>query len=119
LLLLSYVAYREASRRVDEAHRHVEGVERLYRASVDMLAIAVDAKDQVTNGHIHRVQRYTLDVAGELGVTDPLELKAIEAGALLHDIGKLAVPDYVLNKPSALTNAEFETMKKHSTMGAR
>jgi putative nucleotidyltransferase with HDIG domain len=52
-------------------------------------------------------------------VTDSLQLKAIEAGALLHDIGKLAVPDYVLNKPSALTSAEFETMKKHASMGAR
>jgi putative nucleotidyltransferase with HDIG domain len=119
LLLLSYVAYREASSRVDEAHRHVEGIERLYRASVEMLAIAVDAKDQVTHGHIRRVQRHTLCVAAEFGVTDPLELKAIEAGALLHDIGKLAVPDYVLNKPSALTSAEFETMKKHASMGAR
>jgi len=119
LLVLSYVAYREASTRADEAHRHVDDVERLYRASVEMLAIAVDAKDQVTHGHIRRVQRHTLAVAAALGVTDPRELKAIEAGALLHDIGKLVVPDYVLNKPSALTHAEFETMKKHASMGAR
>jgi putative nucleotidyltransferase with HDIG domain len=119
LLLLSFVAYREASSRVDEAQRHVGDVEHLYRASVEMLAIAVDAKDQVTHGHIRRVQRHTLRVAAEFGVTDPLQLKAIEAGALLHDIGKLAVPDYVLNKPSALTSAEFETMKKHASMGAR
>ena len=119
LLVLSYVAYREASTRADEAHRHVDDVERLYRASVEMLAIAVDAKDQVTHGHIRRVQRHTLAVAAALGVTDTRELKAIEAGALLHDIGKLVVPDYVLNKPSALTHAEFETMKKHASMGAR
>jgi putative nucleotidyltransferase with HDIG domain len=119
LLLLSYVAYREASSRVEEAHQHVEGVERLYQASVEMLAIAVDAKDQVTHGHIRRVQRHTRRVAAGLGVTDTLQLKAIEAGALLHDIGKLAVPDYVLNKPSTLTSAEFETMKKHASMGAR
>jgi len=119
LLVLSYVAYREASTRVDEAHRHVTDVERLYRASVEMLAIAVDAKDQVTHGHIRRVQRHTLRVAAAFGITDPRELKAIEAGALLHDIGKLAVPDYVLNKPSALTPSEFEVMKKHASMGAR
>ena len=119
LLLLSYVAYRESSSRVGEAQRHVAEVEHLYRASVEMLAIAVDAKDQVTHGHIRRVQRHTLSVAAALGVTDVRELKAIEAGALLHDIGKLAVPDYVLNKPSALTPAEFETMKKHASMGAR
>ena len=119
LLVLSYVAYREASTRADEAHRHVADVEHLYRASVEMLAIAVDAKDQVTHGHIRRVQRHTLRIAAAMGVTDARELKAMEAGALLHDIGKLAVPDYVLNKPSALTPGEFETMKKHASMGAR
>ena len=119
LLILSYVAYREASTRVDEAHRHVGDVERLYHAAVDMLAIAVDARDQLTHGHICRVQRYTLAVAKALGVTESLDLKAIEAGALLHDIGKLAVPDYVLNKPSVLTRGEYEMMKKHASMGAR
>jgi putative nucleotidyltransferase with HDIG domain len=119
LLLLSYVAYREASGRVDEATRHIQHVEELYRASVEMLAIAVDAKDQVTHGHICRVQRHTVQIAIALGVTDARELKAIEAGALLHDVGKLAIPDHVLNKPSALTATEFDTMKKHVTMGAR
>ncbi|HEY7283856.1 MAG TPA: HD domain-containing phosphohydrolase [Vicinamibacterales bacterium] len=119
LLVLSYVAYQEASTRIGAAHRHVADVERLYRAATEMLAIAVDAKDQVTHGHIRRVQRHTLAVARALGVDDPQELKAIEAGALLHDIGKLAVPDYVLNKPSALTRAEYEVIKTHAPMGAR
>jgi len=119
LLLLSHVAYREASARVDEAQRHVGEVEHLYHAAVEMLAIAVDAKDQVTHGHIRRVQRHTIAVAKALGVSGAVDLKAIEAGALLHDIGKLAVPDYVLNKPSSLTRAEHDTMKKHVTMGAR
>jgi putative nucleotidyltransferase with HDIG domain len=119
LLLLSYVAYRESSSRAEEADRHVQDVEHLYRASVEMLAIAVDAKDQVTHGHIRRVQRHTLAIAAAVGVTDPRELKAIEAGALLHDIGKLAVPDYILNKPTSLTPAEFELIKKHPSMGAR
>jgi len=119
LLLLSYVAYRESSSRAEEADRHMQDVERLYRASVEMLAIAVDAKDQVTHGHIRRVQRHTLAVAAAVGVTDPRELKAIEAGALLHDIGKLAVPDYILNKPTTLTPVEFELIKKHPSMGAR
>ena len=119
LVILSYVAYREASVRADESRQHVTDIEGLYRASVEMLAIAVDAKDQITHGHIRRVQRHTLAIARSLGVDDPRDLKAIEAGALLHDIGKLAVPDYVLNKPSALTPVEFETMKKHATMGAR
>jgi len=119
LLFLSHVAYREASARVDEAQRHVADVEHLYHAAVEMLAIAVDARDQVTHGHIRRVQRHTLAVAKALGVSGAVDLKAIEAGALLHDIGKLAVPDYVLNKPSSLSRAEHDTMKKHVTMGAR
>jgi putative nucleotidyltransferase with HDIG domain len=119
LLMLSYVAYTEASGRVDEAQRHVGEVERLYQASVEMLAIAVDTKDQVTHGHIRRVQRHTIAVARALGVTAPHQLKAIEAGALLHDIGKLGVPDYLLNKPTTLTRAEFDVMKKHTTTGAR
>ena len=119
LLILSYVAYRETSRRVVEAHQHIGEVERLYHASVEMLAIAVDVKDQVTHGHIRRVQRHALAVARALGVTEPIDIKALESGALLHDIGKLAVPDYVLNKPSALTRAEQDTMRKHVTMGAR
>ena len=119
LLVLSYVAYQQASTRIDAAHRHVDEVEHLYRAATEMLAIAVDAKDQVTHGHIRRVQRQTLAVARALGVSDLKELKAIDAGALLHDIGKLAVPDYVLNKPSALTRAEYEAIKVHAPMGAR
>ena len=119
LLILSYVAYQEASTRIGAAHQHVAEVEHLYQAATEMLAIAVDAKDQVTHGHIRRVQRHTLAVARALGIADTKELKAIEAGALLHDIGKIAVPDYVLNKPSALSRAEFETIKMHAPMGAR
>jgi putative nucleotidyltransferase with HDIG domain len=119
LLALSYVAYQEASTRIGAAHQHVAEVEHLYHAATEMLAIAVDAKDQVTHGHIRRVQRHTLAVARALGVSDPQELKAIEAGALLHDIGKLAVPDHVLNKPSALTRGEYEVIKTHAPMGAR
>jgi len=118
LLFLSYGAYKAAASRIDDAHRHIGEVEHLYGATVEMMAIAVDAKDQVTHGHIRRVQRHTVAVAKTLGVTDERELKALEAASLLHDIGKLAVPDYVLNKPGALTHAEFETMKLHASVGA-
>lgn len=118
LLVLSYVAYKAAATQVDEAQRHVREVEGLYRATVETLAIAVDAKDQVTHGHIRRVQRHTIALAKALGVSDPTDLKALEAASLLHDIGKLAVPDYVLNKPGALTASEFEQIKLHATMGA-
>jgi putative nucleotidyltransferase with HDIG domain len=118
LLMLSYGAYKAAATRVDDAQRHVGEIEHLYQATVETLAIAVDAKDQVTHGHIRRVQRHTVALAKALGVTDSMELKALEAASLLHDIGKLSVPDYVLNKPGALTASEFEKIKLHATMGA-
>lgn len=119
LLILSYVAYQEASTRVDAAQRHVGEIKHLYQATVEMLAVAVEGKDQGTHGHVRRVQRNARAVAAALGVTDETDLKAIEAGSLLHDIGKLAVPDHILNKPGALSRAEFDTMKRHATMGAR
>ncbi len=118
LVVLSYGAYKAAASRVQDADRHLNEVERLYQATVETLAIAVDAKDQVTHGHIRRVQRHTVAVARALGVTGDVEIRALEAASLLHDVGKLAVPDYVLNKPGALTHAEFERIKLHSTKGA-
>jgi putative nucleotidyltransferase with HDIG domain len=118
LLALSFAAYHAVANRIEDSDRHVREVERLYRATVETLAIAVDAKDQVTHGHIRRVQRHTVAVARALGVTAPLDLRALEAASLLHDVGKLAVPDYVLNKPGALTHTEFERMKQHAAKGA-
>jgi putative nucleotidyltransferase with HDIG domain len=118
LLALSYAAYKAAASRVEDATKHVREVEGLYQATVETLAIAVDTKDQVTHGHIRRVQRHTLAVARALGITDPLDLRALEAASLLHDVGKLAVPDYVLNKPGALSQGEFERMKQHAAKGA-
>jgi putative nucleotidyltransferase with HDIG domain len=118
LLLLSYAAYKSAATRVEEAHQHVHEVEHLYSATIETLAIAVDAKDQVTHGHIRRVQRHTVMLADRLGMTDGTELKALRAASLLHDVGKLAVPDYVLNKPGRLTGSEFDRIKQHANTGA-
>jgi diguanylate cyclase (GGDEF)-like protein/putative nucleotidyltransferase with HDIG domain len=81
------------------------------------LAIAIDAKDNVTHDHVHRVQIYATGLARLFGLSD-MEIEALKAGALLHDIGKLAVPDYILNKPGKLTPAEFERMKVHTIVGA-
>jgi putative nucleotidyltransferase with HDIG domain len=118
LLVLSYVAYRAVSIRVEESAQHTREVEHLYQATIETLAVAVDAKDQVTHGHVRRVQRHTVALARALGVTEPIEIKAIEAASLLHDVGKLAVPDYVLNKPGALTQSEFAKIKLHVNAGA-
>jgi len=104
--------------RLDDAHKHVAQVNEMYLATIEALALAVDAKDQITHGHIRRVQVYTTELAKRLGVRDQLQLKAIEAAALLHDMGKLAIPEHILNKPGKLTTAEFDKMKRHADIGA-
>jgi putative nucleotidyltransferase with HDIG domain len=82
------------------------------------MATAIDAKDQVTHGHIRRVQLFALALAREVGVTDEAQLQALEAAALLHDTGKLVIPEHILNKPGQLTRGEFERMKSHASVGA-
>ena len=118
LLLVSYLTYKTTMGRVEDANRHLNEVNRLYMSTIETLAMAIDAKDQVTHGHIRRVQIYATRLAREVGVRDEKLLKAIEAAALLHDMGKLAVPEYILNKPGKLTDAEFEKMKLHASVGA-
>jgi len=92
-------------------------IEDLYLRTIETLALAVDAKDQTTYGHIRRVRAYALGLARFSGLKSASDIKAIEIGSLLHDIGKLAVEDYILNKPGRLTKSEFEKMKLHSTAG--
>ncbi len=118
LLLVLYFTFKTSMDRVADADRHVEQVNRLYLSTIETLAMAIDAKDQVTSGHIRRVQSYAVGLAERIGVTDPSLLKALEAAALLHDMGKLAVPEHILNKPGRLTPAEFEKMKLHASVGA-
>jgi putative nucleotidyltransferase with HDIG domain len=104
--------------KVEESTGHLHKLNDLYLATIRALAMAIDAKDQVTHGHIRRVQIYTVGLAKALGVTDEPTLKGIEAGALLHDTGKIAVPEHILNKPGKLTPQEYERMKTHVTIGA-
>ncbi len=118
LLLVLYFTFKTAMGRVEDADRHVEQLNRLYLSTIETLAMAIDAKDQVTHGHIRRVQSHATSLAREVGVNDEKLLKAIEAAALLHDMGKLAVPEYILNKPGKLSEAEFEKMKLHAAVGA-
>ncbi len=118
LLVVFHLTLRSTLGRVDDARRHLTDMDRLYLSTVETLAMAIDAKDDVTHSHVVRVQTYALGLARALGITDGLELKAIEAAALLHDTGKLAVPEHILNKPGKLTAAEFEKMKRHVDVGA-
>ena len=118
LLVISYLTHKMALGRVEDAVTHVAEVNKLYLSTIETLATAIDAKDQVTHGHIRRVQRFAVGLAQKLGVRDATQLKALEAAALLHDMGKIAVPEHILNKPSKLTAGEFDKMKRHASVGA-
>jgi putative nucleotidyltransferase with HDIG domain len=118
LLVITYLTYRTSLARLADAQRHISQVNDLYLSAIEALAMAVDAKDQITHGHIRRVQVYAVELAKRLGVREERQLKAIETAALLHDMGKLAIPEHILNKPGRLTDAEFDKMKRHADIGA-
>ena len=118
LLLILYMTFRESMARVADANSHIDELNQLYLATVQTLAAAIDAKDQVTHGHIKRVQNYARDLAVAIGIKNEVQLKAIQAAAVLHDTGKIAIPESILNKPGPLTVEEFEVMKQHAAMGA-
>ncbi|MGC4042732.1 MAG: HD domain-containing protein [Armatimonas sp.] len=107
----------EKRRRIEQLQESQKKLSELYLATIRSLALAIDAKDQYTHQHILRVQRYSLAIARELGI-DGDELLGLETGALLHDIGKLGVPEYILLKPGKLTPDEFAQIKKHPEIGA-
>jgi putative nucleotidyltransferase with HDIG domain len=118
LLLMLYLTYKWSNKRIEVEREKNAELNRVFLSTIEALALAIDAKDQVTHGHIRRVQRYTMALAKALGVTEEKQLDALKAAALLHDTGKLAVPEYILNKPGPLTPAEFERMKVHAAVGA-
>ncbi|HEY3781032.1 MAG TPA: HD domain-containing phosphohydrolase [Fimbriimonadaceae bacterium] len=121
---LVYQSYSVSIARSDEKQKHIEELQfnqaelaDLYLATIKSLALAIDAKDQYTHQHILRVQRYAVAIAVEMGLKGS-DLEAVNTGALLHDIGKLGVPEYVLLKPGRLTPDEFDMIKKHPEIGA-
>jgi diguanylate cyclase (GGDEF)-like protein/putative nucleotidyltransferase with HDIG domain len=123
IMVLVYLLYRFNEKRLSEVRRaeaeqrrHIEEMANIHMNTIESLAIAIDAKDQTTHGHVRRTQIYATEM-GELFDVSEGEKQALFAGALLHDIGKLAVPEYILNKPGKLTEAEFAKMKIHPTVG--
>ena len=118
LPVILYVAFRHAVGRVQDQISHLGNVNRVYVGAIEALATAVDAKDQVTHDHTRRVQDETLRLARAMDVDDEAELQAIRAAALLHDVGKLAIPEHILNKPGRLSVAEYDIMKTHAAIGA-
>lgn len=124
IIFLTYQSYIVYTARAEERERHIAELSAsknqladLYMATIKSLALAIDAKDQYTHQHILRVQRYSLATAEEMGLTGA-DLEGLRTGALLHDIGKLGVPEYVLLKPGRLTEDEYAKIKKHPEIGA-
>jgi len=114
---LIYRSYRLYLGKLEDEKRHVEEMANLHLRTIEALALAIEAKDHTTHEHLQRVRIYAIEVAKELGVTGA-ELEALHAAALLHDIGKLAVPEHIISKPGRLTPEEFEKMKIHTLVGA-
>ena len=102
----------------EEVNRKIAENEQMLIHIVQTLAEAIDAKDTYTNGHSSRVAEYTREIAARYGY-DEERLNDIYMMGLLHDIGKIGVPDAVINKPGKLTDEEFEKIKNHPVMGAR
>lgn len=113
-----YLIYRTSLERVHSKTREAEDLGRLHLATAEALATAIDAQDQTSHCHVRRVQIFAAGMGELLKLSKP-EVDALRAGALLHDVGKLAVPAHILNKPGRLSSAEFEKMKIHTTVGAQ
>jgi diguanylate cyclase (GGDEF)-like protein/putative nucleotidyltransferase with HDIG domain len=113
-----YLGRLEAEKeRVEVEKRHVEEIASLNMRTIEALALAIEAKDHTTHTHLQRVRTYAVAVAKELNLSED-QIEALRAAALLHDIGKLAVPEQIINKPGRLTPEEFEKMKVHPLVGA-
>jgi len=113
-----YLGRLEAEKeRVEIEKRHVEEIASLNMRTIEALALAIEAKDHTTHTHLQRVRTYAVEIAKDLHLPET-EIEALRAAALLHDIGKLAVPEQIINKPGKLTPEEFEKMKVHPLVGA-
>jgi diguanylate cyclase (GGDEF)-like protein/putative nucleotidyltransferase with HDIG domain len=116
-LVILYRAYKVYLRRLHDETVHAHDIAALHLRTIEALALAIDAKDQTTHDHLQRVRVYATEIGKELKLS-PLEMEAVQASAMLHDIGKLAVPEHIISKPGKLTPEEFEKMKIHPAVGA-
>ena len=117
LVYTIYRAYNVQMSRLRERAQHLEETQALHHRTIEGLSMAIEAKDQNTHEHLFRVRDYVEEVGTKLGLTK-LELEALRTASFLHDIGKLAVPEHIINKPGKLTVEEFEKMKIHPVVGA-
>jgi putative nucleotidyltransferase with HDIG domain len=115
-----YVIYRSYCMhlgRWEDEKRHLEDLASLNMRTIETLALAIEAKDHTTGDHLQRVRVYAMELGKDLGLS-PAEMQALQAASVLHDIGKLAVPEHIISKPGKLTPEEFEKMKIHPIVGS-
>jgi len=112
-----YRSYQTYLSRLDAQKKHAEEIAALHLRTIEALSLAIEAKDHTTHDHLRRVQVYAVEIAKDLGLDEDM-LNAIRAASMLHDIGKLAVPENILSKPGRLTPEEFEKMKIHPIVGS-
>jgi len=116
-IYLMYRSYRLYLGKLETEKQHAEQVSKLHLRTIEALALAIEAKDETTGEHLQRVRVYAMELAKELGLSAD-EKEALQAASVLHDIGKLAVPEHIISKPGKLTPEEFEKMKIHPIVGA-
>ncbi len=116
-LYLTYRTYKVYLGRIEDEQRHVHEMADLHLATIEALALAIDAKDQTSQSHIRRVQLYAAALARAVGMSEN-DIQGVKTAALLHDIGKLAVPEHILSKPGPLTPEEFQKIRAHPKVGA-
>ena len=116
-LYLTYRSYKVYLGRIEDEQRHVSEMSDLHLATIEALALAIDAKDQTSQTHIRRVQMYAASLARAVGMSEN-HVQGVKTAALLHDIGKLAVPEHILSKPGPLTPEEFQKIRAHPKVGA-
>ena len=116
-VFIIYRSYQAYLQRLELEKQHAEEMASLHLRTIESLALAIEAKDETTHKHLQRVRIYALEIGQDLGLSES-ELDALRAAALLHDIGKLAVPEHIISKPGRLSPEEFEKMKVHPVVGA-
>lgn len=112
-----YRAYSDQMAIIRDRERHIQETEALHLRTIEALAMAIEAKDQTTHRHLMRVRVYVTEIGKIMGLDEPT-MRALTTASYLHDIGKLAVPEHIINKPGKLTHEEFEKMKIHPVVGA-
>ncbi|MBS0172967.1 MAG: diguanylate cyclase, partial [Nitrospira sp.] len=117
VVYLTYRSYGLYLGKLEDERLQSEEMASLHLRTIEALALAIEAKDHTTHDHLERVQLYAVEIGREMGLASG-DLEALRAASLLHDIGKLAVPEHIVSKPGQLTQEEFEKMKIHPAVGA-